>query len=200
MRFIVYIKRDRAYQSYTVETEKTLTLLELLELIKEQDPTLSFRQMCRAGICGTCGVLLNSKPVLACKTMLSESASELKIDPLPNYPQVKDLVVDSRNACLKLPLFTPAKSQLPKNAHECIRCGICDSVCPVLNTGVFAGPMLFVRLNALSEESKPYEVMHPELCTHCMACSRSCPKNVMPESIISQFSPKSFSFDFLSGL
>lgn len=198
MELLVHIRRDKTYQTYEVKA-KVNTLLELLELIKEQDPTLSFRQMCRSGICGTCGVMLNSKPVLACKAKLSGLGRELTIDPLPGFPHIKDLIVDSKRAYAQLK-FPPKEGQSLSKAHECIRCGICDSVCPLLNVSPFAGPMLFVRLSAICKESKPDSSMHVELCTHCMACSRLCPNDVMPESIISQFSPKSFSFDFLSGL
>ena len=61
----VKIKREiPAREEFDIDIEKDLTLLEILYRIKETDPTLSFRNMCRAGICGTCAVKLNGKPYL----------------------------------------------------------------------------------------------------------------------------------------
>ena len=33
---------------------KDLMVLDVLQLIKDEDPTLSFRRSCREGVCGSC--------------------------------------------------------------------------------------------------------------------------------------------------
>jgi fumarate reductase iron-sulfur subunit len=43
--------------------------IALTELRETQDPSLQFDFVCRAGICGSCGMLINGRPGLACRTL-----------------------------------------------------------------------------------------------------------------------------------
>ena len=99
----VYVRRfdpdrDRAprQQQYTIQVEKGLTVLDGLNLIKQtQDPTLGFRFSCRMGVCGSCGMLINGKPGLACNTqILDVTETALTLAPLPNFAIIRDLVPD----------------------------------------------------------------------------------------------------------
>ncbi|MCL4363918.1 2Fe-2S iron-sulfur cluster-binding protein [Patescibacteria group bacterium] len=55
------------YQEYSVPFLKGMTVLDVVNYIhNELDATLAFRYECRQGICGTCGVMLNGRPVLSC--------------------------------------------------------------------------------------------------------------------------------------
>ena len=49
-----------------------MMVLDALILLKEQDPTLSFRRSCREGVCGSDGLNMNGKNGLACITPLSD--------------------------------------------------------------------------------------------------------------------------------
>jgi len=64
---------------------RDMMVLDVLELLKEQDPTVSYRRSCREGVCGSDGVNMNGKNGLACMTPLSEVAKsdKLSIRPLP---------------------------------------------------------------------------------------------------------------------
>jgi len=75
---------------------RDLMVLDVLELLKEQDPTVSYRRSCREGVCGSDGVNMNGKNGLACITPLSEVAKsdKLSIRHLPGLPVVRDMVVD----------------------------------------------------------------------------------------------------------
>ena len=75
---------------------KDLMVLDVLELLKQQDPTLSYRRSCREGVCGSDGMSMNGKNGLACITPVSEVAGrgKLVLRPLPGLPVVRDLVVD----------------------------------------------------------------------------------------------------------
>jgi succinate dehydrogenase / fumarate reductase iron-sulfur subunit len=87
----------RHYMStYKVPIRRGTTVLDALNYIKENlDETLTFRHSCRMGICGSCGININGKPMLACYTqVLDLGADVLTIEPLSNLPVVKDLVVD----------------------------------------------------------------------------------------------------------
>jgi succinate dehydrogenase/fumarate reductase iron-sulfur protein len=83
--------------TYEVPVRKGTSILEALQYVKDNlDETLTFRQSCRMGICGCCGINVNGKPMLACYTqVLDLGVDSLTIDPLSNMPVIKDLVVDT---------------------------------------------------------------------------------------------------------
>ncbi|MEE4107946.1 MAG: fumarate reductase iron-sulfur subunit, partial [Halieaceae bacterium] len=60
-----------------------------------QDPSLSFDFVCRAGICGSCGMLINGRPGLACRTLTKELPSEITLAPLPIFELIADLSVNT---------------------------------------------------------------------------------------------------------
>ncbi|SHK46652.1 succinate dehydrogenase/fumarate reductase iron-sulfur subunit [Thermocrinis minervae] len=214
MEVEVLIKRAEGYQPYTVEVYKGMTILDLLNAIKEKDPTLSYRHFCRAGVCGTCAVRVNSKPVLACSTKVEGLDTPIKIEPLYNFPVIKDLVVDHE------PLIDRVKGLFSRNglvdqdewtyrSYECILCGVCDEVCPVLaESHAFGGPMYFLRAYKHIKEVYPsLKEKFIQLCTHCNNCSLACPKRLFPETAIRKeenylqelgLLPKPAGFDFLS--
>ncbi|TMP34137.1 succinate dehydrogenase iron-sulfur subunit, partial [Pseudoalteromonas citrea] len=71
---------------------------DALLMLKEQDPTLSFRRSCREGVCGSDGVNMNGKNGLACITPLSAlqkgGKGKIIVRPLPGLPVIRDLVID----------------------------------------------------------------------------------------------------------
>ena len=84
------------YERYSLDVEPGMTVLDGLHVIREeQDPTLSWRYSCRMGVCGSCGMLVNGKPMLACNNQILDiSKKALVIAPLPNFDIIKDLVPD----------------------------------------------------------------------------------------------------------
>ena len=77
---------------------KDLMVLDVLELMKESDPTVSYRRSCREGVCGSDGMNMNGKNGLACMTPISEvvKSDKLTLRPLPGLPVIRDLVVDMK--------------------------------------------------------------------------------------------------------
>ncbi len=73
-----------------------LTILEaLLRIQSEQDGSLAFRYACRGAVCGSCAMLINGHIDLACRTQVRGlDAETITVEPLPNLPVLKDLVVD----------------------------------------------------------------------------------------------------------
>ena len=60
-------------QTYELEEADGMTLFIALNEIREkQDPSLQFDFVCRAGICGSCGMMINGRPGLACRTLTKE--------------------------------------------------------------------------------------------------------------------------------
>ena len=140
---------------------KDLMVLDVLNLIKEKDQSLSYRRSCREGVCGSDGVNMNGKNGLACITPVSEVAAsgKLVVRPLPGLPVIRDLVVDmgvfyKQYQRIKpyLQNSTPAggreRLQSPEDRakldglYECILCACCSTSCPSFwwNPEKFVGP------------------------------------------------------------
>ena len=140
---------------------KDLMVLDVLNLIKERDQSLSYRRSCREGVCGSDGVNMNGKNGLACITPVSEVAAsgKLVVRPLPGLPVIRDLVVDmgvfyKQYQRIKpyLQNSTPAggreRLQSPEDRakldglYECILCACCSTSCPAFwwNPEKFVGP------------------------------------------------------------
>jgi succinate dehydrogenase / fumarate reductase iron-sulfur subunit len=142
-------------------TGKDLMVLDVLELLKEQDPSLTFRRSCREGVCGSDGINMNGKNGLACITPVSEAAKngKLVLRPLPGLPVVRDLVVDMTQFYRQYEKITPflindkpppARERLQTQEdrakldglYECILCACCSTSCPSFwwNPDKFIGP------------------------------------------------------------
>lgn len=85
-------------QSLTLPDEfRKKMVLDALEYLREQDPTLAYRRSCREDVCGSDGMNINGKNWLACIKPVAEAlgtSNTLVIRPLPGMPVVRDLVVD----------------------------------------------------------------------------------------------------------
>ena len=140
---------------------RDLMVLDVLALLKEQDPTLSYRRSCREGVCGSDGINMNGKNGLACITPVSEAArgGRLTLRPLPGLPVVRDLVVDMTQFYRQYEKIKPylinesppparERLQTPEERaeldglYECILCACCSTACPSFwwNPDKFVGP------------------------------------------------------------
>jgi succinate dehydrogenase / fumarate reductase, iron-sulfur subunit len=152
-------KSDKKFQ---VEVEPRMTVLDGLFLImKEQDPSLSFRCSCRVGMCGTCAMMINWQPRLACQTRLVTLKSDvIVVEPLNHMPVLKDLVVSlepffnqwrkvrpamhakDRNS-KKLAIVRPDSEfgQQAEQKWDCITCGACYAACGITGSNSkYLGP------------------------------------------------------------
>lgn len=149
-------------KSYEVDTGgKDVMVLDVLEMLKVQDPSLSFRRSCREGVCGSDGLNMSGKNGLACITPLSDAVknNKLVLRPLPGLPVIRDLVIDMSQFYAqyrKIEPFlqndTPAPAierlQSPEERakldglYECILCACCSTSCPSFwwNPDKFIGP------------------------------------------------------------
>ncbi|MFL6872498.1 MAG: succinate dehydrogenase iron-sulfur subunit [Candidatus Azotimanducaceae bacterium] len=141
---------------------KDLMVLDVLQLIKDKDPSLSFRRSCREGVCGSDGMNMNGKNGLACITPLSEvvKRKKLVLRPLPGLPVVRDLVVDMSQFYEQYSKVQPylvndnpppeSQERLQSiedrekidGLYECILCACCSTSCPSFwwNPDKFIGP------------------------------------------------------------
>ena len=140
---------------------KDLMVLDVLELLKAEDPTLSYRRSCREGVCGSDGINMNGKNGLACITPVSQvvKRGKLVLRPLPGLPVIRDLVVDMSqfyrqyekvDPFLQNDSPPPAQERLQSpeerekldGLYECILCACCSTACPSFwwNPDKFIGP------------------------------------------------------------
>ena len=83
-------------QTYEIDEAENMTLfIALMEIREEQDPSLQFDFVCRAGICGSCGMMINGRPTLACRTLTKDLGTEISLAPLPVFELIGDLSVDT---------------------------------------------------------------------------------------------------------
>src|SRR5437899_2989763 len=96
-------------QTYEIEEAEGMTLfIALMEIREKQDPSLEFDFVCRAGICGSCGMMINGRPTLACRTLTKDLGTEISLAPLPVFELIADLsLIACHDVCPKdLPLAT----------------------------------------------------------------------------------------------
>ncbi|BBX31760.1 fumarate reductase iron-sulfur subunit FrdB/membrane anchor subunit FrdC [Mycolicibacterium mageritense DSM 44476 = CIP 104973] len=209
---------EPVFQSYDVPLTREWAVLDGLNYIKDRlDGTLSFRWSCRMGICGSCGMTVNGDPKLACATFLVDYLpGPVRVEPMRNFPVIRDLVVDISDFMTKLPRVkpwiinddepaadteyrqTPAELEEFKQFSMCINCMLCYSACPVYALDPdFLGPAaiaLAQRYNLDSRdegEDDRRDVLAAAdgawACTYVGECSVACPKGVDPAGAIQRY-------------
>ncbi|MBM6550434.1 succinate dehydrogenase iron-sulfur subunit [Marinomonas ostreistagni] len=157
-------KDDAPYmQDFEIELPKgkDLMVLDVLNLLKAQDPSISYRRSCREGVCGSDGMNMSGKNGLACITPVSVAAknNKLVLRPLPGLPVVRDLVVDMAQFYKQYEkikpflindnpapaierLQSPEEREKLDGLYECILCACCSTACPSFwwNPDKFVGP------------------------------------------------------------
>jgi succinate dehydrogenase iron-sulfur subunit len=160
---------ERALKEYEVEAPEWACLLDVLDIVKDQvDGTLSFRKSCRMMICGSCGMRMDGRAVLACKERMLpivESGHVPVISAMGNLPIVKDLVVDMEPFWSKIRAMKPwlqpgyieppegkefhvsqAQTEVIKKEALCINCGCCVSECNSMESDPeFLGPAALAK-------------------------------------------------------
>ena len=150
-------------QDYQIELPqgKDIMVLDVMQLVKDQDTTVTYRRSCREGVCGSDGVNMNGKNGLACITPVSHviKKDKLVIRPLPGLPVIRDLVVDMSAFYKQYERIKPyllndtpppaiERLQSPEDRakldglYECILCACCSTSCPSFwwNPDKFVGP------------------------------------------------------------
>lgn len=83
-------------QTYQLEEAERMTLfLALNDIRDKQDPSLQFDFVCRAGICGSCAMVINGRPTLACRTQTKDLPANITLAPLPGFELIGDLSVNT---------------------------------------------------------------------------------------------------------
>ena len=137
-------------QGYALEETPGMTLfIALTRIREEQDPGLNFDFVCRAGVCGSCAMVINGRPGLACRSLTGALPERISLHPLPGFELIGDLSVDTgkwmRGMSERLrawvhlrdepdldALEAPMEPELAEAIYEldrCIECGCCVAGC-----------------------------------------------------------------------
>ncbi len=203
-------------QSFEVPFDDTMSVLDALGYIKDNlDKHLSYRWSCRMAICGSCGMMINNYPRLACKTFLRDYPDGILLEPLNNFPIEKDLIVDMTPFIERLEAIkpyilgndrkpedgpnnqTPAQMAKYKQFAACINCGLCYAACPQFGLNPeFLGPAAITLAHRYNLDSRDngknarMELLNGEngvwSCTFVGFCSEVCPKSVDPAAAVNQ--------------
>ncbi len=238
-KFLVYRNSGNGkvrYERYEVPMKLGFTVLDALFYIQDHfDSNFAFRYSCRGAICGSCGITVDKVPDLACRSQVAEvklkkkppripefsfgnhadwdDEHEILIEPLPNMPILKDLVVDMDNFWKFYeevqPYLTreykdnaPESSQSPEEMNVierlvyCIACGLCWA-CPVnAKNPNYLGPMQLAKADRFIQDSRISDIQKKEIlhrivkedgipaCEKFFVCNRVCPRGVMPGTAI----------------
>jgi fumarate reductase iron-sulfur subunit len=166
-----------SFQAYEVPFREDWVILDALNWIKDNvDGTLSFRWSCRMGVCGSCGMNVNGVPRLTCATFLKEYyPNAARVEPLSNFPVVRDLVIEMDDFLEKLTAVkpwilrkepekpvsegeyrqTPTQLESYKQFSACINCMLCYAACPVYGIEPdFIGPAAIALAHRYNLDSR----------------------------------------------
>ncbi len=157
------------YENFSFSVAQDEVVLDILNKIKwEKDGSFSYRRSCRHGICGSCAIKVNNKPVLSCKERVFDLIDifgyELVFEPQDIKHAIKDMVVDKERFWSK---YSSTKPYLmgkieahPKSeyiireeeankldeADYCIQCGNCFYACPCVQVNSdYIGPAALLK-------------------------------------------------------
>ena len=163
-------------QTFKVPFTDDMSVLQGLQYIKDHlDGSLSFRWSCRMAICGSCGMMIDGKPKLSCKTFLRDYfPGKLRVEALAHFPIERDLVVTVDDFVGKLEsikpyivpkeprtlgqgeyLQTPAQLEQFEQFSSCINCMLCYAACPQYGLDPkFIGPGVLALLHRYNADSR----------------------------------------------
>lgn len=190
------------WESYRIPFVRTLTVVEALESLWDQGIYIAFRANCREFTCGSCAMLVNGKPRLACDTLLQDG---MRLEPLSRYPVLRDLVVDTRPVQERMRAlrlwpegkardahYSPSPSVLEafrRTYSRCIECYCCLEACPASRSegSAFPGPMYQLQLararaHPLDGLDRVRQASRAGLwqCVNCYECREACPLELSP--------------------
>jgi len=166
------------FQRYSVPFHDDWVVLDALNYIKDHlDSTLSFRWSCHMAICGSCGMMINGEPRLACHAFLRDYRDAvIRIEPLDHFPIERDLVTVMDGFMDKLASVKPyliTNGKTPPQAVEnlqtplqlmafkqytlCINCMLCYAACPQCGLDEsFVGPAALALAHRYNLDSRDH--------------------------------------------
>lgn len=225
------------YDIFQIREREGMTILDALFQIQDElDGSLAFRYSCRGAVCGSCAMLINKVPGLACRIQTRDvkdsqvyvdlqtfgplakpgigriEKGQILVEPLPNLPVIKDLVVDmeqffkhyesikpwlvtEESGLEKEHLMEPEEVQKLEKYTNCILCAACYGTCPVSKRDKeYLGPAALAKVWRFFSDSRDtrkkelLEIVDSQQgvwgCDGVFNCVEVCPKEVPPTQAI----------------
>ncbi|MBI3012412.1 MAG: succinate dehydrogenase iron-sulfur subunit [Elusimicrobia bacterium] len=203
------------FENYAVECEPTDRVLDAILQVKGVlDGSLTLRKSCAHGICGSDGMQINGRNMLACKVLVKNLKQPIVIEPLKGFKIVKDLVVDMKSFFEKyrsvqpylqnedpVPekerLQSPAERERFDDTTKCILCACCTTACPSFwSDPNYVGPAAIVQAHRFLFDSRD-KAKEERLnvldsregvwrCRTIFNCSDACPREIDVTRAISE--------------
>ncbi len=219
--FTVHIKRfdpkdERGSHWVTFEVPfvRSMTVIQVLEYLWDQNIYVAFRSNCREMTCGSCAMLIDGQPRLACMTLLE---NQVRIEALTNFPVLKDLIVDTssierkydelelwpnREETMELgPVSETVLSAYRETYSRCIECYACLEACPQseAEASQFDGPLYMLQMarvgqHPLDSRDRPQQAIERGAlsCVNCYECASVCPVELNPAAEIGKLRRAAF--------
>jgi succinate dehydrogenase / fumarate reductase iron-sulfur subunit len=133
------------------------------------DP-VAFEHNCMEEVCGACAMLINGRPQPACSALIAELETPIRLEPLPKFPVVRDLMVERAamfehlkrvKAWVKIdgpwdlheraPRISPQQWQADYLFSRCMHCGCCMAACPQFGPEeAFVGPAPLAQVRLMN--------------------------------------------------
>ncbi len=195
--------KEPYFKTYSVPYTKEMRVLEALDyIVEELGESLAYQWFCGVKKCGMCAMKVNGRPMLGCWEPVEP---EMIIEPLDQFPVVRDLVIDRTqyvNNLLAIDPFldrgdepysgfpeslTNVEMVHPAKMAHCIECMICVSVCPAYGPE-FVGPAPLVQLARWALDPRDQangrraktamEIGGIANCVSCYECTQGCPTKI----------------------
>jgi len=145
------------WQSFAVPVHPGANVVSVLMDLRERPVTIegtrvdpvAFEHNCMEEVCGACAMLINGRPQPACSALIADLEAPIRLEPLPKFPVVRDLMADRSRLLDNLkrvkawvridgpwdtheraPRISPADWAANYLYSRCMSCGCCMAACP----------------------------------------------------------------------
>ncbi len=209
---------EEIIREFEYADDLNIPVTTLLERINHtHDTKIHYSSSCLQGLCGSCAMLINGWPKLACKTFVNEEVMtkyfhQITIEPLSKFPIVKDLIIDRSKIYENMKKaqqwldenakINPDNIQFEYEVSQCLMCGCCLESCPNYNgEDNFIGVILPVSSSKVTaqETSKEKLKLHRQIhkkhfynnCVKSLVCEDVCPMEIPTQRAISRMNQTS---------
>jgi succinate dehydrogenase / fumarate reductase iron-sulfur subunit len=207
--------QDIEYLCEDGEKETVATVLQAVENGTAGIEPVAWECSCLQKKCGSCAMVIDGRPGLACAFFLNEHKGKkpITVEPLRKFPVIRDLIVDRSvmqenlkkiQAWMETEAVVPCekKRELMYDASRCLQCGCCLEVCPNYLAGDefygAAGAMPISRIinatgkkDSMNKKKSYYEHVYKG-CGKSLACLDICPANIKTDRTLSSLNALAF--------
>lgn len=170
---------------------------DIVDIDGNSVPRIGWECSCLQGMCGSCAMVINSRPSLACETFVKDLGNEITIEPLKKFFVIHDLVVDRgiihenlkrTNAYIgEYHAASEKEFEHQYSASKCLKCGLCLEVCPNYVRGenffgaAFANDcyLIATRSGSNNDDIKAeYNEHFAKGCSKSLSCMEVCPMKI----------------------